>query len=82
MSVILLLLAVVLAIASLICYIIILVDAFQQEVMQGILCFCCAPYMLYYAIARFNHEKKGLILAVWLGSSILSAILQMIAEGG
>ena len=79
---ILLLLAVPLGIVSLICYIIILIDAFQQEVMQGFLCFCCGPYMLYYAFARFDHEKKGLILIVWLVSGTLSGILQALAEGG
>ena len=77
-----LLLVVVLGITSLICSIIILVDAFQQEVMQGLLCLCCSPYMLYYAIARFNHEKKGLILVLWLVSGTLLAILQVIVEGG
>ena len=82
MSAILLLLAVVLGIVSLICYIIILIDAFQQEVMQGFLCLCCSPYMLYYAFARFDHEKKGLILIVWLVSGALSGILQVLAEGG
>ena len=52
---------------SLVCAIIILIDAFTKGgALQGILCLCVPFYILYYAFAKFEHPKKQLIIAVWL----------------
>lgn len=61
--------------AGAVCGIIILIAAFQDEVLQGILCLCVPVYILYYGIARYQSEKKGLILAIWLGGLIVGVIL-------
>ena len=58
-----------LSLVSLVCAIIVLIHAFQKGgVVQGLLCLCIPFYILYYAFAKFEHEKKKLILTVWLGS--------------
>ena len=58
-----------LSLVSLVCAIIVLIHAFQKGgVVQGLLCLCIPLYILYYAFAKFEHEKKKLILTVWLGS--------------
>ncbi len=44
---------------SFVCFIIILIAAFQEEVVQGILCLCVPCYVFYYAFARFEHEQKN-----------------------
>jgi len=68
--------------ASLVCWVVILIAAFQEEVIQGILCFCVPFYILYYALARYQGEKKNLLIAVGLGGGILGGILQAIGGGG
>ena len=56
----------------LVCWVIILIDAFKNEWWKGLLCFFCFLYMLYYAFAEFQNDKKALIIALWLGSMVLS----------
>ncbi len=63
--------------AAFACSIIILIHAFKASVGQGFLCLCIPFYILYYAFARFEHEKKNLILGIWLGGCILSIIIGM-----
>jgi hypothetical protein len=35
----------------------IVVLAFMEDSTQGILCFCCFPYMIYWAISHFDEAK-------------------------
>jgi len=72
-------LGLVCSLASFVCSIIILIHAFQSEVLQGILCLCVPFYVLYYAFAKFEHEKKGLILGCWLGLGLLGGVIQVAA---
>ena len=65
----------ILYLAALACSILILIHAFKASVGQGFLCLCIPLYILYYAFARFEHEKKNLILGVWLGAFVLSMFL-------
>jgi len=64
------------SLAALVCYIIILIAAFQDEVIQGVLSLCVPFYILYYAFARFESDNKGLIIGIWLGGAIVSNIIQ------
>ena len=64
--------------ASFVCGIIILVHAFTKGgVAQGFLSLCVPFYILYYAFAKFEHPKKNLILAVWLGALVLEIVFMM-----
>ena len=74
-------LVIILYVAALACSILILIHAFKASVGQGFLCLCIPFYILYYAFARFQHEKKNLIIAVWLGAGILAAILAGMSGG-
>jgi len=65
----------ILYLAAFACSIIILIHAFKASVGQGFLCLCIPFYILYYGFARFTHEKKNLILGVWIGAWVLSIIL-------
>ncbi len=67
------------SLASFVCTIIILIAAFKEEVVQGLLCLCVPFYVLYYAFVRFENDNKTLIIAVWLGGSILGAVIQVAA---
>lgn len=66
------LLGLALSLVSLVCGIIIIIDAFNDEVWKGIVALLFWPYLLYYAFAEFEHEKKVLILTLLLASSLLS----------
>ena len=73
-------LSLICAIAAFVCSIIILIAAFSDEFVKGLLCLCLPFYILYYAFTWFNHEKKGLIIGVWLGGGILNVLLQLAAN--
>jgi uncharacterized membrane protein len=64
---------------SLICSIIVLIAAFQDEVWKGILSFVCGFYGLYYMVAEFQHEKKALIIIGSIGGGVIASILQTMA---
>ena len=68
----------VVGLASFVCGIIILIGAFKSSVADGLLSLCIPFYILYFAIAKFEHEKKGLIVGVWLGAVVLNIILQVV----
>ena len=80
MPLILNLLALVCFLGAFVSAIIILIHAFQNDVTQGLLCLCVPCYVIYYAIAVFEHEKKGLILAFYFGGSIAGGALQGMAQ--
>ena len=64
--------------AAFVCSIIILIAAFKDETVKGILCLCVPFYILYYVFTGFKHEKKGLIIGVSLGGTILGVILWVV----
>lgn len=65
--------------AGFICWIIILIDAFNNELWKGLVAlFCCQLYALYYAFFEFEHERKWLIVLGWLcfegfGAALMAA---------
>lgn len=67
--------------ASAVCSIIILIAAFSEDVTQGLLSLCVPFYILYFAFARYQSDKKGLIIAIWLGGGIIGNILSAIGGG-
>lgn len=74
-------LAGLLNLVGLVCGIIILIHAFKASVGQGFLCLCLPFYVLYYAFARFQHPKKNLIIAVWLGCLIVGGAIYSMSAG-
>ena len=80
MSMVLIVLGVLVGLLGMICAVIILVHAFKESVAQGFLTLCVPFYVFYYAFAKFKSEKKGLILAGWLGGFILGAILCVVGS--
>jgi len=64
---------------SLVCWIIILIHAFKASVGEGFLCLCVPCYILYYMFSKFEHEKKGMIIAGYFIGSIVGNVLIRIA---
>lgn len=70
----LLLLAFVLALVSLICWTIIVIDAFHDELWKGLIGIICTLYLAYYAVMEFDHPYKWLVVIGWLLSGFLSGL--------
>ena len=51
---------------GIVCWLIILVDAFQNEIWKGVVGLLCSLYLLYYAIVEFDHANKWLIVLGYL----------------
>jgi len=60
------------------CYLIILIKAFRDEMFQGIMCLLIPFYILYYGFARLQSERRGLILSTWLFSLFLGPAAQLV----
>lgn len=61
------------------CYVVIYIHAFKSSVGEGFLCLCVPCYVLYYMFSKFEHSKKGLIIAGALGGSIIGNVLVRVA---
>jgi hypothetical protein len=65
-----------LALCGLVCWFVILIDAFKREVWKGLASLLCGLYMLYYAFFEFEHKNKWLIVLglLFFGSSGVSLL--------
>jgi len=61
---------------AVVCYALILLHAFQRSVGTGFMALCLPPYFVYYAFSQFEHRRKGLILAGFLGLFVLGVVLR------
>lgn len=78
MEIVKLLLAVIFGLAGLVAWIIILIEAFREELWKGLLGFLCGLYLLWFAIFDFDHEHKWLlVLLAFGGTGIAAGIMRM-----
>ncbi len=59
----------------------ILVEAFKDSLVQGLLCLFVPCYGLYYAFARLDHARKALVLVLWLGGGLLGQVCLHASRG-
>lgn len=70
--------AIVFALGGIAGWLILLIDAFQDEIWKGILGLFCGLYLLYYGIFEFEHDNKWLIVLLYLGgTAIASGIMNL-----
>jgi len=79
MSIVFGILGAVFGLAGLGCWVTIMMDAFEDEVWKGLLCLCIPLYVLYYAVVEFDHDKKWLVLLVYLLGTPLGITLFTLA---
>ena len=73
-------LGIVLYLAAVVCWIIIVIDAFKKGgALHGILSFCIWPYAIYWGFVKFEHPKKNLIVGGAIGGLVLAVVLQVMA---
>ncbi|MFN3648542.1 MAG: hypothetical protein ACK47B_03085 [Armatimonadota bacterium] len=75
MGIVLIILGGILVLAGAAAWLIILVQAFQNEIWKGIVGLICGFYLLYFAIAEMVHPNKWLLIAVWLLAPIVGQFL-------
>ena len=61
---------------AVVCSALIMLHAFQRSVGTGFMVLCLPPYLLYYSFSQFEHRRKGLILAGFLGGFVLGVTLR------
>jgi translocator protein len=77
---ILLVFAALLILAGFLCSVFVLKHAFGRSLGTGFIVLCVPWYNLYYSFSQFEHPRKGLILAGYLGLLPLGAFLQAISQ--
>lgn len=65
------------AAVCLVCYFIILIDAFKAAAWKGVLGLLCVFYMIYYAIFEFKHENKAAIVVTYLVTGLVAGGLSV-----
>ena len=68
------------SLAAFVCWLIILIDAFKNEIWKGVVGLLCGLYLLYYGFVEFQHEKKSQILMAWIGFGLLGGLLQFMGR--
>ena len=61
------------------CSIFVIVHAFRRSLGTGFMVLCVPCYAVYYAFTQFEHPRKGLIVAGYLGCLSLGGVLQSVA---
>ena len=77
MQILLTIIALGFAVTGIIGWVLIVIDAFQDEVWKGIVSLFCGLYLLYYGLFEFEHDNKWMILLMaFAGSGIATGILR------
>ena len=74
------LLAAAFGIASLVGWVILLIDAFQDAIWKGIASLLCGFYMLYYALFEYESDNKILILLLTFGGGAIAGCLASVGR--
>lgn len=53
----------------------IILHAFRRSVGTGFLVLLVPCYVLYYAFSQFEHERKGVVVGVFVGCGAMAAML-------
>jgi hypothetical protein len=61
---------------AVVCYVLILRDAFQRSLGTGFMVLCIPGFALYYGFAQFDHRAKGLVLAGAFGGLFVGVVLR------
>jgi benzodiazapine receptor len=57
------------------CALLIVLHAFNRSIGTGFMALCIPFYILYYAFSQFEHPRKNLIIAGFMGCLPLGTVL-------
>lgn len=61
------------------CFVFVLLHAFQRSVGTGFMVLLIPLVCIAYGFSQFEHRRKGLILAGWLGGFVVAVVLRTMA---
>lgn len=61
------------------CFVFVLLHAFQRSVGTGFLVLLVPIVNIFYGFTQFEHRRKGLILAGWLGGFVVGVVLRSLS---
>ena len=65
-------LALIAGIGGLVCWVIIMIDAFNDAIWKGLLFLICGLYGLYYMLFEFEHDEKWLLVLGAIGGGAIA----------
>jgi benzodiazapine receptor len=71
-------LGMVLILVSVLSFTVVLIHAFQRSLGTGVMVLFLPVYTIYYGFSQFEHRRKGLVLAGWLGSFVLGVVFRAV----
>lgn len=77
----LVLLGEVLLFASVAGFAAVLAHAFRRSLGTGFMVLCIPVYQLVYGFTQFEHRRKGVVLALWLGGFVGGLALRAMGLG-
>lgn len=63
---------------SVVCFALVLLHGFGRSIGTGVMVLLLPPYNIVYGFTQFEHRRKGLVLAGWLGGFIAGIVLRSI----
>ena len=61
------------------CFVVVLIHAFSRSVGTGFMVLCIPLFNIYYGFVQFEHRRKGVVLAGWLGGFVIGVTLRTLA---
>lgn len=68
-----------LQLVAVVCFVLVLRHAFARSVGTGFMVLLIPIYNVVYGFTQFEHPKKGLVLAGWLGCFVAGVVLRTLA---
>jgi hypothetical protein len=62
---------------SVICFSVVLSDAFKCGLGTGVAVLLLVPYSVYFGFTRFEHRHRALVLSGWLGAFALAVVFRV-----
>jgi uncharacterized membrane protein YhaH (DUF805 family) len=79
----LIILAVLAYIGGIACFLVIVVDAFRDELWKGFVALLCGLYFIYYALVEYDHDWKwAIVLGAIAGNAIGTGLMGMATGRG
>lgn len=73
----LVLLGLALHLVATLCFVLVLAHAFTRSVGTGFMVLCIPFYTVVYGFSQFEHRRKGLVLAGWMGGLVLGVVCRV-----
>ena len=63
------------SLAVFVCWVLLLIAAFRDEIWKGVVGLLCSLYLLYYGIVEFQHPQKWPIVLTYLIGGLIAGVL-------